>query len=663
MIVFTEDKKKIVLASKPFGEGGEGAVYKLDTSSEIEKCDNLAAKIYFPGYGNMAKVSFLRSIFTNNIKGISYPKELLFDNKNQFVGFLMPLFEGRSLYETVFIPKLVKMSGWDRIDLAELAIRILERFKAIHFFGVLMADINPFNILINKETLNPIFIDVDSYQTIKHSCTVCTQEFLSPRLTDVEKGKGICRRELEDEYYAITVLLFKIFLVGKNPYARNGTGSLQANLHSKDFVFPEGYDYTNNIPHGPWQRIWYNLPYMMRSAFYKAFRDAIYLKPEEWIKIIKKYKEGILEGLYPRVIFPEGNNKELKKAILELDSQTVDKDDVSLRTFDNLLIDESQIKIHNYAFVEFGTNSIKCFETRGNTNSGLVIIETRHFECVDENGFMNLQMLENKLEQKILEWQNWLNYISNFKPIITHIHAFGGRLLRNLKNRKEVIALLRNKLKISFGIYHAEEEVEMLLSSCSKYKLKYTSMIVVDVNGAGMVVAYQKGNEDYRWFRPYGEMGSKLLSNWFFATSHEDTRLTTKLRDHDLIVESQTKDIHIKYNNCIMFGSGIIRELYKFKTNEHNIKRFEIYTIQELKDLRDLLTYDLSCNRQYVKDIYYELKFMDKSQVVRKLELRLCLSIYISLMENSRLKKIKIMPMGTAEAHINNFNKNNNNIL
>lgn len=650
MIFYTEDKKKIIVADKPLGAGGEGAVYKIEPSSELLGADKLVVKLYESNGGNRAKLARLRATFADNIRNVSYPKELLFDTKGQIAGFIMSHFEGNSLYETVFIPKIVKKSGWDRIDLAQLTIRILERFIELHELGVMMADINPFNILVTKDRI-PVFIDVDSYQIWGYPCQVCTLEYLSPRLAAEKADRGKLWREFEDEYYAITVLIFKIFLVGKNPYARNGAGSLEANLRSRDFVFPEGYDDTDNIPRGPWQRIWYNLPYNMRAAFYKTFREGIYLRPEKWIDIIRSYDEGLREGRYPKVIFPDGNHTELKKAILAIEPISVGKDR-SLRQFSNALCDESSIKRNNYAFVKFGTNSIKCFEHQHGSKFNLIVIDTRHFECINADVTMDLQQLEGRLEENIKAWEEWRKYIGGIRPQITHFHAFASPLLRNLKNRKEVLDLLKQKLGISFGLYSISEEAHMLVNSTTSFRPSDMPIVIIDVNSTSMKIVHRKADIEKGGQYEYGDMGSKLLVNWFFATSHEDTRLIAKLNDHDSSVKSKIENIHIKGTNCLIFGYGIIQQVLKSKKNKPLV-----CTIKYLKQYRDALTEDLTCNRVLVKDLHDDLEYGIGTSFADKLELRLSLSIYISLIEKCKRDEITFMPFGTSEAYITEFLK------
>ncbi|MBR6805115.1 MAG: hypothetical protein IKM47_01140 [Bacteroidaceae bacterium] len=660
MLFYTKDRKKIILSHEEFGKGGEGTVYALERRSEYEGSANYVAKIY--DCGKVAyderKLEWLRGILSES-KCIAYPRELLYDDKGNCVGFLMPKYTGDTLYMTVFIPKVVKESGWTRLELALLSIRILERFISLHENGILMADVNPNNIVVSKDFV-PYLIDVDSYQVgiPEHplfvptcTCPVCTREFLSPRLVN-SPDLSNCYRTMEDEYYAIAVLLFKIFLVGKNPYARNGVGSLEANMMNMDFVFPEGYDDATNMPRGPWQRIWYNLPSDMRAAFYKAFKKREYTSPKEWIKIIEAYRDGIKDGSYPRVIFPSDNVKTLKK-FLELPPRGLDEnasDYSGLRNFDNDVWTEG--KESDCAFIEFGTNTLRGFEQRGNDLPGRFVIKTSHFECVKHDGEMDLEKLSEKLDSSCESLMHWRKFIKGINPKVKHLHAFGGALLRNLKNRSNVIDVIKEKTGISFGVLSPEEEARALVESGRKYKSKSTNMLIVDVNGVSMFMAHYdaKAESENVKYWEIGNYGSKVLCNRLFAASHVDTMTRTKFEEHDKSIADGLFNICIGHSNMTLVGMGIICELIP------NIRKRPLNkTLEELKNEREKLT-DLFISSR--KHMVADLKNDNDEAMMRKLELRLSLSVYISLMEKFGMASMTILPFGLGESYINYYLNN-----
>ena len=650
MKLYTENNSEIILCQQHIGKGGEGLIYKLDASSKFVGKQNHVAKIYLNNgtqHCNKEKLQCLRDMFVNsNVKGISYPKELLYDSSGNCVGFLMTEYAGNSLHQMTFIPKIVKESHWSRIELATLSINLLKKFVTLHNMGILMADVNPFNILIPNNLL-PIFIDVDSYQIgEKYPCTVCTREYLSPRIIDTKDFSNKFR-EIEDEYYAITVLLFKIFLVGRNPYAGSKVGSLETNMRKREFVFPEGYNDTSDIPRGPYQRIWYNLPYNMRRAFYQAFRKDNYLSPLEWKEIIEEYLECLKEGRYPRIIFPDSNNKSLKKSILELQPRHLNQNKTPLRQFTNTII-ESEKK--NYSFVEFGTNTIRGFELRDGVRPAMTVLKSNYFSCVDDEGLMNIEQFTNQLHLSFESWNRWFSYIKGFNPKITHLYAFGSTLMRNIKNRERVIEAVKKEFGITFGIISAQEEAIALAINCYNVN-PISNLVAINVDGVSMfVVAKKKGEKQPRYWE-FGDLSSKILCNWLFGTAHVDTQLETKLKDHDLSIDSKIKDICITEKDIKIFGYGTIQELLG-NARQKNIKQL---SISQLKEKRKELTAEIICNRIKVTDLHYDITNNSNGNLSRKLELRLGISVYIGLMEKLNIKELNIMPFGVGESYINYF--------
>ena len=642
-VYFTEQGLKVKLSSKWISEGGEGLIYKLEPTSEIPGPAHLLATIYRPGKAvSEQKLLALKNIFKDkDVTGIACPKELLYDKKKQCVGFLMPNYIGDCLYDIVFSPTTLRELEWSRIELAELADKILDRFVALHSNGVLMADVNHFNILILKNTRTPVFVDVDSYQVNdKFPCMVRTLEYASPRILDMNTDEGVYRNE-EDEYYAIAVLLFMIFLVGKNPYARNGVGSLEKNLRSRDFVFPNGYDDNTNMPKGPWQRIWYNLSYDLRNAFYSAFSEDRYLTPVEWKGIIHEYMNGLRDGSYPKVVFPKDNIQSLQKSILKLPTLPFSSEEEDLRKFDNVL-DISADPLTE--FLEFGTTSIRGFRNENYRSHTLPI---PYLNCVKNDCEMDLQMLEKALTN--ISLAEWLSD----DPPVTHLHAFGGALWRNLTNRKAVVEKIRETTGINLGIMTLDEEAAVLIDACQEYSDQSELTVAVDISGVSMFVASKEGDDLSCW--EYGDLGSKILSNWMFATSHIDTRLLTKLDDHDQSVAAKLIDMRLAGSCTRLFGFGIIRELAAKRNRQPG--QLQTFTLSQLRYQRDELTRELVTNRTNVMVLYEDLDYDFKGRLARKLELRLTLSVYISLMENLHVDELVILPFNAGRAYVNYYSK------
>lgn len=648
MICRTRKGDRVELYDRPVSEGGEGFIYKLKPSSSSFRPAQLLAKLYRDKtVCNENKLLVLRNIFSaGRVKGIAYPKELLYDDDDNCIGFLMLNYSGDSLHQTVFNIDYLRRLSWSRVELARLAINILDRFIALHSCDVMMADVNPFNIMVLKGTQDPVFVDVDSYQVgDRFPCYVSRLEYISPRLNDSDHSNDMFR-VIEDEYYAIAVLLFNIFLVGKHPYSRSGAGSIERNLRNRDFVFPEGYDDRDKMPKGPWQRIWYNLPYNLRKAFYQTFRLGEYSSPSQWKEIIEEYHNDLIAGKYPRVILPKNDLRSIKNSIQKLDPRPFAADEEpGLRRFDTALADGQDAQT---VFLEMGTNSIRAFSTNPKAR-GFAL--TNHFKYISNDGKMDVEKLEICLKEPIGEW---LANVREIEPPVTHLHAFGGAMWRNLCNRNEVMERIQQRTGITFGVLTAEEESVVLVEAAKEYDDGNGCFSVVDVSGVSLLVATRESDGSLNYWE-FGDLGSKILSNCMFATSHIETRLATKLQEHDAYISSKIGSSKVSGSCRRLFGYGIIREICSGSPKDRHTHH--IYTKEQLEAECKRLTNDLLSNRTMVSVLNEDLNDDFNGRLERKLDLRLSLSVYISLMEKLNVEELVVMPFNAGKAYMYYNNK------
>ena len=131
--------------------GGEGTIYTT-------------AKIYKPEKLNRAKCEKLSLMMTKSIncEGVCFPLALLYNDKNEFVGYLMNKAGGKELQRCVFIPQLLKKNfpGWTKVDTTTLCVTILRKLKYLHERNVILGDINPNNILVVSPS-QVYFVDKD----------------------------------------------------------------------------------------------------------------------------------------------------------------------------------------------------------------------------------------------------------------------------------------------------------------------------------------------------------------------------------------------------------------------------------------------------------------------------------------------------------------------
>lgn len=293
--VFTNEWRLIRLGEK-ISSGGEGVIYRA-----IPK---YVAKIYKKEHITRQKQEKIRKMleFKLQCSGICFPVTAVYNLQKQFVGYLMPLAQGKELQRSVFIkPIFLKtFPDWKRRDTVELCITILEKIKYLHDRNILMGDINPANVLVvsPKEVY---FVDTDSYQIETLPCPVGTINFTAPEIQGKRYSDFL--RTVGNENFAVATLLFMILLPGKAPYAQQGGGDPIANIKGMNFSYPLGDQGSKQTPDGPWRFIWSHLTYDIKKAFFNTFRDGgeysteqTRLGVDDWLKLFRYYLRLLDEG-------------------------------------------------------------------------------------------------------------------------------------------------------------------------------------------------------------------------------------------------------------------------------------------------------------------------------------------------------------------------------
>lgn len=289
---------KVRLLSK-ISEGGEGIIYKTNTP--------YVAKIYKKEKNTSLRYEKIKLMVSKKIvcEGICYPIDILFNQKNEFIGYLMPKAQGKTLQRSFFIRPLLEKNfpNWNKLDSVRLCITILEKIKYLHDRNIILGDINPENILLVSPT-EVYFVDTDSYQLEGFPCPVGTVNYTAPEIQKKGSYKDYLRT-FGNENFAIATLLFMIMLPGKPPYAQQGGESQQQNILNMDFSYPLGEDSNKKTADGPWRYMWSHLTYQLKEAFFHTFKkDGNYstedtrLNVSKWLDIFKKYENLLSSGKF-----------------------------------------------------------------------------------------------------------------------------------------------------------------------------------------------------------------------------------------------------------------------------------------------------------------------------------------------------------------------------
>lgn len=296
--VFTDKGGNVHLLEK-IGSGGEGAVYSTNQSGVV-------AKIYKRDRVTKDKYQKLVRLVSKNIKkeGICYPIQILYNDRNEFVGYTMPAAKGKELKHFLFIPKKVfenRLPNWTRKDLVQLTITILKKIEFLHNRNIIIGDINPFNILVESPQ-EVYFVDVDSYQVEGFPCPVGTDNYTAPEI----QGRNFTEflRSSGNEYFAVATLVFSILFLGKSPYSQTGGESNSDNIKAMDFPYSYGQaERPENTPKGQWRFIWSNLPYKVKETLYQTFQKGEQFSTEDsrhnttkWLSVLQKYYSDLHSG-------------------------------------------------------------------------------------------------------------------------------------------------------------------------------------------------------------------------------------------------------------------------------------------------------------------------------------------------------------------------------
>ena len=213
--------------SSPFAQGGEGKVY------EIIGKPKLVAKLYKNNLNTTEKERKLITMVDNppdkNVMDqISWPVDVLYDNRHTFVGFVMPKLsineELNVIYEYGTTAKYKNIPWINKIIVAKNLCVVLD---AVHKAGHVVGDLNPKNISVDPNTGHVIFVDTDSYHIedngTVYRCSVGMPEYLPAEIQKKMKG-GLSSCSLptfsqNSDNFALAVHIFQLLMNGCHPFS------------------------------------------------------------------------------------------------------------------------------------------------------------------------------------------------------------------------------------------------------------------------------------------------------------------------------------------------------------------------------------------------------------------------------------------------------------
>jgi serine/threonine protein kinase len=657
--IYDHRKSEVKIVKQLGKAGGEGTVYLTENSTAI--------KIFDPSKVDLLvkekKVDLLlKSAIIEH--GLCLPTAQVFNEAGNFIGYQMEYAKGDILQSCIFIrTQLLKMfPDWNRVNLANLCLTILDKVEVLHSKHLIIGDVNPYNIIINNEN-EVYFVDTDSFQINNFPCTVGKPLFTPPELQGADFKKTF--RTKDNEYYSIATLLFMIFLPGKNPFAYRGGGDLGETIKAQNFSYPLGENDNLQAPKGIWEFIWNEFTYEIRRAFFDALREGRRLNLKEWQDVINSYKDEMLKGACPTEIFPTqfthkqdkyktlsfaGNihesNKKLRNDATTLTVKTNDKKigviELSTTSVKLLFGEQKKIKNEPFNFHHYTRN----FSHKTNTG-----------DLVDVDRIMNLELFNERVIPKI---NDLVDKASRSKVDVLYTVATAA--YRGSYNRNEIVDLIRSRCGINTKILSKKEEAIATLRAFSFSKPKNVGLekdknyMFIDQGGGSTEITVFSNQEVKQTYTL--NLGSTVLRNIFFKEATERTSFEKMFKDAEKLIKDRLRVYLRNYNPqnladyCISVGSAIIHATGgKTASDKHGV----VLSLEDIKDkisefdkyLRENFTSVSHLKEAIEEDLKEQLgRERKRDQVDNYLIARISLPMYLEIMERFKIRNVVVNNTG-----------------
>lgn len=659
--VYNKNHKAIILKEE-LGKGGEGNIYLVDTKT--------VAKIYHTKSLLPEKEGKIKALIAQKIRieGICAPLESLFNEKGNFVGYLMPKANAESGFELqtcVFNPALLKLklADWDRINLVNLSITIIEKIKILHDNDIIIGDINPFNILI-KDDKTVYFVDVDSYQVDNYPCPVGTVHFTAPEIQNVDSFNKLIRTK-EHEYFAVATLLFMIFHAGKTPFSFQGGGNMKENIISMNFSYPLGDEDNFLAPQGMWEFIWSELSYEIRKAFYTVFKENIRLDITDWLNILNIYLEDMRQGTYPKSIFPNSTEKIVQGRTINMNRRDIKETDSNVRIGKTMF--RPNAKGENIGVLELSTKAVKFLTAEQQNvksqgfNFDFFFRQAKKTETgrgLDENNIMDMNYFDDNVLPAI---KQMLRYAKEKR--IDILYTVATAAYRTALNRDEIVSKIREECGINVKILSKKEEALATLtafafSKPSSVNLSQTDkVIMIDQGGGSTELTLFQGTELIDSYSL--NLGTTVLKTVLFREANKETLLSKALKDSEKFVKDRLRTYYSskkssllnksRTNFCISVGTAITNATNKRGNAKQHGTRLSLDMIKRKISETDIF---LNTKYTYVADLLEDLDVVGSERnsfhdtLDNNVVMRLGLPMFVEIMEGFNLEEIIVSGTG-----------------
>jgi serine/threonine protein kinase len=317
----------IITRGRLVNDGGEGHIYEIEEHSnlltkEYKETDSDGQIVITPELRK--KLEYMRMnppeiLVTKKI--VAWPQELLVNEQDRLIGFVMPKLEMNEHLQRVYSYKHPVIDGAEYDTFPSLksrisiAINLSSGLHELHRKGYVVGDFNHHNIGVNYETGQIYFMDCDSFhitdenknvyrtsvimpgylapEIIKH----CSDERAAGRLYNLDEV-ALPTFTIESDLFCLAVHIFKLLMNGVDPFRGvkyDATGSNAAPFVGNDAIERNAYVFRDgNKPSAAFCPPATSLPPIILSLFHKAFiegRSEPLLRPEagHWYHALSHY--------------------------------------------------------------------------------------------------------------------------------------------------------------------------------------------------------------------------------------------------------------------------------------------------------------------------------------------------------------------------------------
>jgi serine/threonine protein kinase len=307
----TKNFKKVVVGQK-LGEGGQGAVYRVDYDGKPKALKWYSGK----KFNNPDK--FYTNLENNIKKGkptnaFLWPEDLT-EHDGEAFGYIMDLRPGD--YKD-FSRFLIGKEGFASITaMVNTALHITAGFRELHLKGYSYQDLNDGNFFINPKNGDVLICDNDNVSEYgKNSGIAGKARYMAPEI--VAKG---AKPDIKTDRFSLSVVLFLLWvrnhpLEGKAACPVCMDAKHEKQIYGENPVFIFDPDDKSNIPvqglHKGAIANWPQLPVYLREEFSKAFSKGVLTNPaariieQEWLRIFIRMRSEIYKCPCGEVYFAD----------------------------------------------------------------------------------------------------------------------------------------------------------------------------------------------------------------------------------------------------------------------------------------------------------------------------------------------------------------------